>query len=150
RASSQHDPRLGRDHRPRTRSRRSARLARDAARRRWPLQGAHHHRMSTAVVTTTSSERNLGSSEVMTSLVKIFGAACDQLRVEGAEPLLLVDPAFVYVTQNPQHQLFSVAIKDGVAAGRREHVALIKEGQLLMALAPSPEELEPTGFLLSG
>ncbi len=105
--------------------------------------------MTTAPV-AQSSERNLASTEVMQSLTQIFGDACTELRVEGDEPLLLVDPAFVYVTQNQHHQLFSVAVKDGAAAGRREHVALIKEGQLLMARAPSPEELDPTAFLLSG
>jgi ATP-binding cassette subfamily C protein len=105
--------------------------------------------MSTAPVATTSGE-TLVSSEVMIRLEKLFGDVCDELRVEGDEPLLLIDPGFVYVTQNANHQLFSVEVKDGVAAGRREHVALVEQGQLLCALPASSDVGEPTAFLLSG
>ncbi len=106
--------------------------------------------MTTAPASPESPERDVASSEVMASLQRLFGAECDLLRVEGDEPLLLVDPRYVYVTQSPHHHLFSVGVKDSQARGRREHVALVAERQLLMALAPPEDEDEPTALLLSG
>ncbi|HSO32473.1 MAG TPA: NHLP bacteriocin export ABC transporter permease/ATPase subunit [Labilithrix sp.] len=79
-----------------------------------------------------------------------FGDACEELRVEGDEPLLLDDSKYCYLTQNAHHQLFCVGYRDGKAAGRREHVALLRPGQLLFALPPSPEQEEPAVLLLSG
>jgi len=87
---------------------------------------------------------------VVTELRALFGAAVDELRVEGDEPLVLDDPGFVYVTQNPHHQLFCVGHQNGKAHGRREHVAMLEPGQLLMALPPSDAHEEPTVLLLSG
>src|SRR5260221_3050835 len=90
------------------------------------------------------------TSDMLTRLKNMFGELWDELRDEGDEPLLLVDPAFVYVTQNANHQLFSVVVKAGVAAGRREHVALVEQGQLLCALPAASDVGPPTAFLLSG
>jgi NHLM bacteriocin system ABC transporter ATP-binding protein len=88
--------------------------------------------------------------QLASTLRTAFGDACDELRVEGDEPLLLFDPAYCYVTQNAQHQLFSVGARDGAAVGRREHVAMVGPDQLLFALAPADGEAEPTVLLLSG
>ncbi len=78
-----------------------------------------------------------------------FGELCEEIVVEGDEPLLLDDPEFAYVTQAPQHQLFCVGYRDGAAAGRREHIALCRPGQLLLGLGPSTGD-QPTALLLSG
>jgi ATP-binding cassette subfamily C protein len=84
-------------------------------------------------------------------LKELFGAACEELRVEGDEPLLLNDPAFCYVTQNPHHQLFCVGYHDHKAVGRREHITRCSSGQLLFALSPAIiEQDEPAALLLTG
>jgi NHLM bacteriocin system ABC transporter ATP-binding protein len=85
------------------------------------------------------------SPDEIAQLQAWFAADLSEVLVEGDEPLLLTDAAFVYVTQVPHHQLFCVAQEDGEAVGRREHVALCSPGQLLFGLEPSPQAL-----LLSG
>lgn len=90
------------------------------------------------------------AAELAALLHASFGDAVDELRVEGDEPLVLDDPAYAYVTQNSQHQLFCVGYEDGRARGRREHVAMLEPGQLLLALPPSESHAEPTVLLLAG
>jgi NHLM bacteriocin system ABC transporter ATP-binding protein len=85
------------------------------------------------------------STQELSRLKQHFGAAASELVVEGDEPLLLVDPSFVYITQAPHHQLFCVGHDAGAAVGRREHVALCGSGQLLAGMEPGPAAL-----LLSG
>jgi ATP-binding cassette subfamily C protein len=90
-------------------------------------------------------------TETAETLRRLFEGACDELRVEGDEPLLLDDPAFCYLTQNAHHQLFCVGYSGGKATGRREHVTMCKTGQLLFALSPGIiEQDEPAVLLLSG
>ena len=78
-----------------------------------------------------------------------LGDQCEEVTVEGDEPLLLDDPSFAYVTRVPNHQLFCVSYREGAAHGRREHVALCDAGQLLFGLTPSREE-PAAALLLSG
>ncbi|MFO0567734.1 MAG: NHLP bacteriocin export ABC transporter permease/ATPase subunit [Polyangiaceae bacterium] len=85
------------------------------------------------------------SKEQIARLARHFEADARDVLVEGDDPLLLSDPSRVYVTRQPQLQLFCVGYEAGAAAGRREHVALAGEGQLLIGLAP-----EGTALLLSG
>lgn len=90
-------------------------------------------------------------NETVATLRRLFGAACDEVRVEGDEPLLLDDPTYCYVTKIPGHQIFCVGWRDGKAVGRREYVGPVSPGQLLFALAPSDaREDEPTALLLTG
>ena len=87
--------------------------------------------------------------DTVLALKQVFGDACDAVRVEGDEPLLLDDPAYCYVTQGENHQLFCVGWRDGSAVGRRDYVTAVGSGQLLFAQAPNPDrEDEPTVFLL--
>ncbi|MBX3233184.1 MAG: NHLP bacteriocin export ABC transporter permease/ATPase subunit [Labilithrix sp.] len=88
--------------------------------------------------------------EVAASLRALFGEACDELRVEGDEPLLLDDPAYVYVTTMPGHQLFCVGWRDGRAVGRRAYVSSVAPGQLLFARAPDANATELAALLLTG
>src|SRR5262245_53224626 len=85
------------------------------------------------------------SSAEIARLKQHFGAEVSEVLVEGDDPLLLVDPSFVYITQAPHHQLFCVGHDAGAAIGRREHVALCGAGQLLAGMEPGPAAL-----LLSG
>jgi NHLM bacteriocin system ABC transporter ATP-binding protein len=89
------------------------------------------------------------SSEEVAWLKKELGDDCTEVLVEGDDPLLLDDDAFVYVTQAAHHQLFCVGYSDGAATGRREHVALCRPGQLLVGLRLVPGG-EQTALLLSG
>ncbi|MBX3128157.1 MAG: NHLP bacteriocin export ABC transporter permease/ATPase subunit [Polyangiaceae bacterium] len=77
-----------------------------------------------------------------------FGERCEEVQVEGDEPLLLDDPAWSYLTQVAHHQLFCVGYRDGAPVGRREHVALCTPGQLLLGRSPEPGDT--TVLLLSG
>lgn len=85
------------------------------------------------------------SQQEIAELRAYFGSDASEVLVEGDDPLLLVDPAFVYVTQVPHHQLFCVGYEGGAAVGRREHVALCAPGQLVAGAEPGPAVL-----LLSG
>jgi len=92
-----------------------------------------------------------GLPEPVLALRALLGDACDEVRVEGDEPLLLDDPQYGYVTQVDGHQLFAVGWKGGKATGRREYVTPVAPGQLLFAQAPSIEKQEePTVLLLGG
>lgn len=102
------------------------------------------------IPTGSSPALPAAAAELIEELRDHFGNACDELRVEGDEPLLLDDPKYCYVTQNAQHQLFCVGYHDGKAIGRREHIALVRPGQLLFSMPPSAEQVEPTVLLLSG
>jgi NHLM bacteriocin system ABC transporter ATP-binding protein len=87
----------------------------------------------------------------ITILKALFGDACDQVRVEGDEPLLLDDPQYGYVTEITNHQLFCVEWRDGKAVGRREYVAQVGANQVLFGQAPShSRQEEPTALLLTG
>ena len=97
------------------------------------------------------------SASSLDAVKTFFGAACDEVRVEGDEPLLLDDPNYAYFTQTPNHQLFSVGSRDGRAFGRREHLASLASGQLLIGRAPSAGDShtdggggQPTVLLVSG
>ena len=78
-----------------------------------------------------------------------LGAACQEVPVQGDQPLLLDDPSCAYVTLSEHHQLFCVGYRDGVPVGRREHVAICGAGQLLFGLQPG-FGLGATALLLSG
>ena len=84
------------------------------------------------------------TQEQIARLEAHFGSDATSILVEGDDPLLLVDPAFVYITRATNHQLFCVGYADG-AVGRREHVALCDPGQLLAGMKPGSAVL-----LLSG
>jgi len=77
-----------------------------------------------------------------------FGDQCVEVQVEGDEPLLLDDPAFVYLTQSSQHHLFCVGYRERAAVGRREHVGRCNSGQMLFGLAVAPGQ--EAVLLLSG
>jgi NHLM bacteriocin system ABC transporter ATP-binding protein len=73
-----------------------------------------------------------------------LGEACEDARVEGDHPLLLVSPADVYVTIEENHQLFCVGHDGATPVGRREHVASCEPGQLLLSIESD------TALLLTG
>ncbi len=84
------------------------------------------------------------TQEEIAQLEAHCGSDATSVLVEGDDPLLLVDPAYVYITRAAHHQLFCVGYADG-AVGRREHVALCDPGQLLTGIEPASAAL-----LLSG
>lgn len=91
----------------------------------------------------SESARSIGA------LKTLFGVECEEVSVEGDEPLLLDDPKYAYFTQSPQHQLFCVGSKEGRATGRREHLATLASNQLLFGRTPD-QNADATVFLVSG
>jgi ATP-binding cassette subfamily C protein len=79
-----------------------------------------------------------------------LGDACVEERVEGDQPLLLVDRASAYVALAEHHQLFCVDYDGQEASGRREHLATCKPGQLLFGLDKPKDQGNRTALLMSG
>ncbi len=105
----------------------------------------------TAPTTTAGALPDPDPLDPIAVLKELFGDACDQVRVEGDEPLLLDDPRYGYVTEIAGHQLFCVEWRDGKAVGRREYVAQVAASRILFGQAPShARQEEPTALLLTG
>jgi NHLM bacteriocin system ABC transporter ATP-binding protein len=78
-----------------------------------------------------------------------LGSACEEVPVQGDQPLMLDDPTRAYLTLSDHHQLFCVGYRDGGPQGRREHLALCAPGQLVMGVVPSGRP-DPAALMLTG
>jgi NHLM bacteriocin system ABC transporter ATP-binding protein len=92
---------------------------------------------------------NTGALQPIAWIKQQLGPGCQEVPVQGGQPLVLDDWRYGYVTLSEHHEIFCVGYRNGQPAGRREHLVRCPPGQLLLGVSPG-ESSSARVLLLSG